>query len=84
MTDQSYNEIMRAIGNLEGTVTKGFESVDKNFTGVNKLLEKYDTDIDKLQEDSAQMKGKAAMIGGIIGGVISIFWSLLKDKIKIL
>tara|TARA_R100000789_G_C3022167_1_gene153740 strand:- start:3781 stop:4062 length:282 start_codon:yes stop_codon:yes gene_type:complete len=44
------SKIMRAIGNLEGTVKKGFEDVDKGFQGSHKRQDTANGRTEKVED----------------------------------
>ena len=73
MSDQNkLNEISRAIGNLEGTVEMGFQSINAKLTRMNGTLESHDTRINKVESEQDKAKGIATILGGIAGTVIIV------------
>ena len=66
MPDTKLNEIHRAIGRVEGTLTGVHNKLDK----INGTLDKHDTRINKVESDVDQAKGKATLLGGVAGFVV--------------
>jgi len=79
MNEQNlYNEIMRAIGQLEGKVEEGFKNTQQRLDAINGRVKENETKINKLQNEVIDIKSKAAILGGAMG----IFFSVVVDFIK--
>ncbi|MCP6719749.1 MAG: hypothetical protein KJI72_00265 [Patescibacteria group bacterium] len=69
-----HNEIMRAIGHLEGTVKEGFKNTENHFKSINGKVERHDKEINAL-------KTKATILwGGATLTAIAV-WEFIKSKI---
>ena len=79
MTDQLHNEIMRAVGRLEGKV----DGINQRLDGINGTLKNHDEKIGTLSNDVSQIKGKAAIIGSLFGAVAAVIGGFLKDRLKL-
>lgn len=61
--DCDLNDVMRAIGNLEGKVDSGIRALEE----VKDRLDSHATKIDALQSIQNQMLGKQTVIGAVFG-----------------
>lgn len=69
---ERHDDIMRAIGMLEGTVTEGFKSTHQRLDVVNGRLGKHDEKIGKLESAESFRKGQMVFISLITGTVLSV------------
>jgi len=76
-----HNEIMRAIGRLEGKVEEGFKSTQQRLDAINGRVNEHDRKINKVQNEVTDIKSKAAVIGGVIGTFFALAVDFIKEKI---
>ncbi len=72
-----HNEIMRAIGRLEGKV----DGINGRLDTANGRLKSHDDKIGNLETDMASIKAKATVLGGIAGITLSMIWNYVKNKL---
>ena len=78
MDQNAHNEIMRAIGRLEGKV----DGINQRLDSTNGSIKTHDDKIRSLEIDVASIKTTASILGGAAGLLITIIWSYIKDKFK--
>lgn len=78
--NQLHNEIMRAIGNLEGTQKQMLEEMRLGFNRINGAISEHAKKIDNLEKGDAYRKGQSAVISFFVSLATSVFSFFLKDK----
>ena len=80
------NETQRAIGELNGMVKTGFDSIGKKFDSVDSLLKEHSGKLDALKSYQDMQAGKSsvvsALIGGTIGAAVTFIGAWITGKIK--
>lgn len=80
------NNIERTLGNLEGTVAKGFKNVEERLDRMDKRQFEQEKEIDGVKLEQAQIKGKGAILAVFGSAAIGIFATLvtilIQDKLK--
>lgn len=79
--DFLHNEILLAIGNLQGEVKSGFASVNKGLDEVKETAKGHDTRIREVENQQSVQAGKFAAYGGIGGMVSSVFIWFITNRI---
>lgn len=69
--NKEFNEISRAIGDLEGTVRGGFISVNSRLDKINGRLNVHDTKININEANIDKQKGVIVVLGGMAGVIVS-------------
>jgi len=77
---ENHDEILRAIGRLEGAMTEGFKAIHARQDVANGKLIKHDEKIDELESYRDQLKGRVAVIAGGVGFVGSLVVVWFKDR----
>lgn len=68
----SKDEIMRAIGRMEGTIAEGFKSTHQRLDTVNGRLGKHDDAISTLKIKLSYAKGRASIYAILVSSLISV------------
>lgn len=77
MNGESHNEIMRAIGRIEG----GIQGINQRLDVVNGRLNKHSDKINELEKFSDQLTGKMTIVAAVVGGGVAVFWEFIKKKL---
>lgn len=80
MSDQLHNEIMRAIGNLEGTQKQILTEMRNGFRRINGAVNEHEKRINTLENDNAYRKGQSAVISFFVSLAVSVFSFFFKEK----
>jgi len=78
MSDNAHNEIMRAIGNLEGKI----DGINFRLDTLNGRVGKHDDKINIIESNQQYRRGQIVIIGAIVGGVISFVWNFISNRIN--
>ena len=70
--EKTHNEIMHALGNLEGSIDKGFGAVNQRLDTINGKIINHDERLRRTEISLATINAKTAMIGGVVGFIVSI------------
>lgn len=73
MADNQHNEIMLALGRLEG----GVEAIVERLNKVNGRLDRHEEEIDVIEKKMAFAKGKASVSTIICSSIISIIVAVI-------
>jgi hypothetical protein len=76
----THNEIMRAIGRLEGTQKQMLEEMRAGFRRINGNIEEHTKKINSLENENAYRRGLSAAISFAISSAVSFFSFLFRDK----
>jgi hypothetical protein len=76
-------EVMRAIGNLEGTIKEGFKSMDSQFYVVGNRLNSHADKINVLEKSNDTMTGRLSIISGIFGLLGGVAVATLKKLLNL-
>jgi len=86
MNKENHNEIIRAIGQIEGTLKTGLKSIDDRFLSIDKKLEKTDAKIENNEKKinivenwQHNTMGKVAVISSAIGLFVMFISGVIKD-----
>jgi len=72
MEQQILADICKQIGELQGTVKKGFEGVDTHFTRLNSKIAKQEIRINANESSIDQTKGSVKTIGIVWGSIVTV------------
>jgi hypothetical protein len=73
MSEKENNDIVRALGRIEGRVDDGFKHIDEHFRRLSDWINIHEQKIDKLEQWHSTHEGESKAIGfipTIIGGVV--------------
>ena len=73
-----HNEIMRAIGQLEGKIEEGFKATGQRLDGINGKVQRHDDKISEISNEQANLKGKATAYGAGGAFVLTVLWEIVK------
>lgn len=74
MEKDTHNEIMLALGNLQGTVITGFDAITKRLDSLNGRVTKHDEQISEIRISDGKQNTKFALIGSVAGAVFG--WAI--------
>lgn len=73
----AHEDIMRAIGRLEGKV----DEINSRLDTLNGSQKKQDDKIDSLESWKDQLTGKIAIISVFVAGAVSLFFAFIRNKL---
>lgn len=71
MTKHNSDDVMRAIGNLEGTVSTGFANINEKFQGHTKRMNSHGERLRKIEGRQSKMLGGVAVLAAISSGMVT-------------
>jgi hypothetical protein len=83
------NDVMRAIGKLEGSLASGFDAVNKRLDISNGRLNKHDEHISSLEETRSEAAGRSSAfswtsstLAGLLGLAAGLIGSFIQNNNK--
>lgn len=73
MKQPTLNDIYLAVGELNGEV----KGINRRLDKMNGTISSHDDRINKNESAIDQQRGRAAIIGGVVGGIVSIIGLVL-------
>ena len=74
------NDVMRAIGTLEGKLQEGFEGIHRRQDTTNGRLDKHDDRLGDLEGWKNQQVGRITVIGATVGVIFGLIGAFIQSK----
>jgi len=78
---KEFNEISRAIGDLEGTVRNGFYNINARYDKSEKRIDNIESRVNKNESNIDKQRGMMVMLGCGAGIAVSVATAFIKKLI---